>query len=76
MSSYIFERMLEKLLLRKYWKVIEKNVFSIISFAKFELSNPPTYGYTDNWLYSKFSFVCSENFQNCWESVRGGITFQ
>ena len=59
----------------KVLKNYQRNVFSSDPFKKFELSNPLTYDYTENCVHHKYSFVCSENFQNCWESVYGGITF-
>ena len=58
-----FQRMLEKLLLRKIWKIIRKNVFSSVPFKKFELSNPPTYNYRKTDSSANVSFVCFENFK-------------
>ena len=55
-SSYIFERMLGKLLLWKLWKII-RNTSLVILLKKFELSNLPTYSYTENWLHLK-CFLC------------------
>ena len=38
------------------------------------IHSPITIPETDST--ASVSFVCSENFQNCWESICGGITFQ
>ena len=50
--------MLEKLL---FMKVLEnyqkKKVFNSFPFKKFELSNKPTYNYSENWLHRK-CFLC------------------
>ena len=35
----------------------QKNVFSSVPFKKFELSNPATYNYTENWVHHKY-FLC------------------
>ena len=47
-----------KLLLWKFWKIIEENVFNSVHFKKFELSNPPTYNYAEG-----VSFVVLRNFK-------------
>ena len=49
--------MLEKLLLRKVLENYQKNLFSSIPFKKFDLSNPPTFNYTENSLHRK-CFLC------------------
>ena len=74
-TSYIFQGMLEKLLLWKFWKIIKKT-----SVGAFLLKNSscPIHSHittpkTD--FTASVSFVCLENFQNCWESACGGITF-
>ena len=41
----------------------QKNVFSSVSFKKFELSNPPTYNYRKTDSAGNISFVCFENFK-------------
>ena len=40
-----FQEMLEKLLLRKFCKIIRKTPLVAFILKKFELSNPPTYNY-------------------------------
>ena len=35
----------------------QKDVFSSVPFKKFELSNPPIYSYTENWVQHKY-FLC------------------
>ena len=50
--------MLEKLLLRKFCKII-----SSVPFKKFELSNRPTYNYRKTDPAAIISFICFENFE-------------
>ena len=35
-------------MLKKFWKLILKNVFNSVPFKKLELSNPPIYEYAEN----------------------------
>ena len=44
-------------MLWKFWEIIKKKVFNNIPFKKFELSNPPTYNYAENWFRRK-CFLC------------------
>ena len=46
--------MSEKLLLWKFRKITQKNVFSSVPFKKFGLSNPPTYNFSENWFHQKY----------------------
>ena len=62
--------MLLKTFFRGCWKNFslvlqnyQKNVFSSVSFEKFELSNPPTYNYRKTNSVANISFVCLENFK-------------
>ena len=68
--------MLEKLLLLKYWNIIKKT--SLVAFllqnSSCPIHPPTTIQKTDST--ANVPFACFENFQNCWESVSGGITFQ
>ena len=50
----------------------QKNVFSSVPFKKFELPNPPTYNYTENWVHHKYFLCLFGEFSNllreplCW----------
>ena len=55
--------MLEKLLLRKFWKIIRKTSLVAFLLKKFELSSPPTYNYRKTDSAANISFVCFDNFK-------------
>ena len=75
-SSQFFVRILEKLLLWKYWNIIQKTSLVALLLQNSRcLIHPPITIEKTNSTAGGF-FVSSENFQNCRESVCGGITFQ
>ena len=49
--------MLEKLLLWNFWKIIRKTSLAAFLLKKIELSNLPTYNYSENGLHRK-CFLC------------------
>ena len=55
--------MLEKLLLRKFWKIIRKTSLVAFLLKKFKLSNPPIYNYRKTDSAANTSFLCFENFK-------------
>ena len=75
-SSYTFGKMLEKLLLRKFWRIIRKT--SLVAFLLKNSICPvhPPLTIQKTGSTASVSFVCSESFQNYWESVCGGIKKQ
>ena len=73
-SLYIFGRMLGKLLFMKVLENYQKNLVAfLLKNSSCPIHPPITIPKTD--FTSSVSFVCSGNFQNCWESVSVGITF-
>ena len=60
--------MLEKLALRKFLKIIKKNIFSSVPFKILELSNPPSYKNSKTDSTENISFVCFENFKIGWRA--------
>ena len=75
-STYTFGKMLEKLLLRKFWRIIRKT--SLVAFLLKNSICPvhPPLTIQKTGSTASVSFVCSESFQNYWESVCGGIKKQ
>ena len=59
----IFSGDVGKTFLKKVLENYQKNVFSSVSFKKFELSNPPTYNYRKTDSVGNISFVCCVNFK-------------
>ena len=69
-ASYIFQGMLEKLLLWKFWKIIRKTSLVAFFLKKFELSNLPTFNYSENWLRRKcFLSMLLEFSKLLWERL-------
>ena len=58
-TSYIFQVMLEKLLLWKFWKIIKKTSLVAFFLKKFELSNLPTLTIAKTDSAVSVSFLCS-----------------
>ena len=52
-----------KTAVEKVLKSYQKNVFSSVSFKKFELSYPLIYNYAKTDSAANISFVCFENFK-------------
>ena len=69
-TLYIFQGMLEKLLLWKFWKIIRKTSLVAFFLKKFELSNLPTFNYSENWLRRKcFLSMLLEFSKLLWERL-------
>ena len=63
--------MLEKLWLWKFWKIFRKTSLVAFLLKKFELSNLPTYNYSEKWLH-RTCFLCMllEFLKLLWERLR------
>ena len=66
MSSYIFERILEKLLLWKFWKIIKKASLVVFILNKFELDGNKAKGRISKRVFQENkTYVCVSGGKKC-----------